>query len=313
MLTILGITGPIFLIVGVGFAAVRHGLLTRAEMRPLGVFVINVALPALLFKAMSARALGDLVDGHLLLVYALGSLLAAGLALAVSCLLRGRSLQVGAVQALGASMSNSAFIGYPIALQAMGPLAGSALAVYALVEGLLMMPLLLTLAEVAGSANRRWSAVLREILRRLTRNPFILAMGAGVLWTLLGVPLPVPVAKAVDMLSVASAPVALFCIGGTLAGLSLRGMGSDLGLLVAGKLLIHPLAVFVVMLAFPVADPQRQTAVLLNAAMPMMSMYPILGLRYGREGICAAAVFASTLCSFFTISAALWLIGVGAP
>ena len=123
MLTILGITGPIFLIVGVGFAAVRHGLLTRAEMRPLGVFVINVALPALLFKAMSARALGDLVDGHLLLVYALGSLLAAGLALAVSCLLRGRSLQVGAVQALGASMSNSAFIGYPIALQAMGPLA----------------------------------------------------------------------------------------------------------------------------------------------------------------------------------------------
>ena len=46
--------------------------------------------------------------------------------------------------------------------------------------------------------------------------------------------------------------------------------------------------------------------------MPMMSMYPILGLRYGREGICAAAVFAATLCSFFTISAALWLIGVGA-
>ena len=52
MLTILGITGPIFLIVGVGFAAVRDGLLTRAEMRPLGVFVINVALPALLFPAI---------------------------------------------------------------------------------------------------------------------------------------------------------------------------------------------------------------------------------------------------------------------
>jgi predicted permease len=78
--------------------------------------------------------------------------------------------------------------------------------------------------------------------------------------------------------------VALFCIGGTLAGLSLKGMGSDLGLLVAGKLLLHPLAVFVAMLAFPVADPQMKTAVLLNAAMPMMSMYPILGLRYGREG-----------------------------
>ncbi|WP_374243810.1 AEC family transporter [Zoogloea sp.] len=309
MLTILGITGPIFLIVGVGFAAVRHGLLTRAEMRPLGVFVINVALPALLFKAMSARALGDLVDGHLLLVYALGSLLAAGLALAVSCLLRGRSLQVGAVQALGASMSNSAFIGYPIALQAMGPLAGSALAVYALVEGLLMMPLLLTLAEVAGSANRRWSAVLREILRRLTRNPFILAMGAGVLWTLLGVPLPVPVAKAVDMLSVASAPVALFCIGGTLAGLSLRGMAGDLSLIVAGKLLVHPLCVAAVLAVSPGSRPELATAAILNAGMPMLSIYPLLSQKFGQEGLSAAALVAATTLSFFTVSGLLWVLG----
>ena len=309
MLTILGITGPIFLIVGVGFAAVRHGLLTRAEMRPLGVFVINVALPALLFKAMSARALGDLVDGHLLLVYALGSLLAAGLALAVSCLLRGRSLQVGAVQALGASMSNSAFIGYPIALQAMGPLAGSALAVYALVEGLLMMPLLLTLAEVAGSANRRWSAVLREILRRLTRNPFILAMGAGVLWTLLGVPLPVPVAKAVDMLSVASAPVALFCIGGTLAGLSLRGMAGDLSLIVAGKLLVHPLCVAALLAVSPGSRPELATAAILNAGMPMLSIYPLLSQKFGQEGLSAAALVAATTLSFFTVSGLLWMLG----
>lgn len=309
MLTILGITGPIFLIVGVGFAAVRHGLLTRAEMRPLGVFVINVALPALLFKAMSARALGDLVDGHLLLIYALGSLLAAGLALAVSCLLRGRSLQVGAVQALGASMSNSAFIGYPIALQAMGPLAGSALAVYALVEGLLMMPLLLTLAEVAGSANRRWSAVLREILRRLTRNPFILAMGAGVLWTLLGVPLPVPVAKAVDMLSVASAPVALFCIGGTLAGLSLRGMAGDLSLIVAGKLLVHPLCVAALLAVSPGSRPELATAAILNAGMPMLSIYPLLSQKFGQEGLSAAALVAATTLSFFTVSGLLWVLG----
>jgi hypothetical protein len=309
LLTILGITGPIFLIVGVGFAAVRHGLLTRAEMRPLGVFVINVALPALLFKAMSARALGDLVDGHLLLIYALGSLLAAGLALAVSCLLRGRSLQVGAVQALGASMSNSAFIGYPIALQAMGPLAGSALAVYALVEGLLMMPLLLTLAEVAGSANRRWSAVLREILRRLTRNPFILAMGAGVLWTLLGVPLPVPVAKAVDMLSVASAPVALFCIGGTLAGLSLRGMAGDLSLIVAGKLLVHPLCVAAVLAVSPGSRPELATAAILNAGMPMLSIYPLLSQKFGQEGLSAAALVAATTLSFFTVSGLLWVLG----
>ncbi len=309
MLTILGITGPIFLIIGVGFAAVRFGLLTRAEMRPLGVFVINVALPALLFKAMSARALGDLVDGHLLLIYTLGSLLAAGIALAVACLARGRSLQTGAVQALGASMSNSAFIGYPIAQQVMGPLAGSALAVYALVEGLVMMPLLLTLAEVAGSGKQRWTAVLKEILRRLTRNPFILAMGAGVLWTLVGVPLPLPVAKAVDMLSTASAPVALFCIGGTLAGLNVRGMLGDISLIVAGKLLIHPLCLFALLTLSPGDKPHLATAAILNAGMPMLSIYPLLSQKFGQEGVSAAALVAATTASFFTVSGLLWMLG----
>ena len=95
---------------------------------------------------------------------------------------------------------------------------------------------------------------------------------------------------------------AVFLIQGALVG----AVGSALGSLLAFTLLQVFSAIY------RNADPQMKTAVLLNAAMPMMSMYPILGLRYGREGICAAAVFAATLCSFFTISAALWLIGVGA-
>lgn len=311
MLTILGITGPIFLIIAVGFVAVRVGLLSRAEMRPLGVFVINVALPALLFKAMSAKAPGDLVSGHLLAVYTAGSLLAAGVALAAACLLRGRNVQTGAIQAMGVSLSNSAFIGYPIAHQVFGPLAGSALAVYALVEGLVMMPLLLTLAEVAGSGTRRWTAVLKEILRRLTRNPFILAMAAGVAWALVGVPLPVPVAKAVDMLSQASAPVALFCIGGTLAGLSLRGLGADIAFIVGGKLVLHPLCVAACIALSPGSDRHLATAAILNAAMPMFSIYPLLSQKFGQEGMSAAALVAATTTSFFTISALLWMLGGG--
>ena len=87
MLTILGITGPIFIIIGIGFAAVRMGLLARTDMRVLGVFVINVSLPALLFKALSQRSLGELVSAELLIAYTLGSLLVAGLALGFSTVL----------------------------------------------------------------------------------------------------------------------------------------------------------------------------------------------------------------------------------
>ena len=311
MLTILGITGPIFIIIGIGFAAVRMGLLARTDMRVLGVFVINVSLPALLFKALSQRSLGELVSAELLIAYTLGSLLVAGLALGYVCLVQKRDLQSGAVLALGVSASNSAYIGYPIALQVFGPAASAALAVYALVESLVMMPLTLTLAEAGGSGARRWYRVLGDILLRLAKNPFILAIAAGVAWTTVGVALPAPLARVVDMLSTASAPVALFCIGGTLAGLHLKGLGADIGLIVVGKLLLHPLAVFVVILALPNMAPQLKTIAIMNACMPMMSIYPILGQKYGKEGICAAALITATALSFFTISGFLWLSGAG--
>lgn len=311
MLTILGITGPIFIIIGIGFAAVRMGLLARADMRVLGVFVINVSLPALLFKALSQRALGELVSADLLIAYTLGSLLVGGLALGYVCLVQKRDLQSGAVLALGVSASNSAYIGYPIALQVFGPAASAALAVYAVVESLVMMPLALTLAEAGGSGGRPWYRALGDILLRLAKNPFILAIAAGVAWATTGVPLPAPLARVVDMLSTASAPVALFCIGGTLAGLHLKGLGADIGLIVVGKLLLHPLAVFVVILALPNMAPQLKTIAIMNACMPMMSIYPILGQKYGKEGICAAALIAATALSFFTISGFLWLSGAG--
>jgi sugar fermentation stimulation protein A len=67
--------------------------------------------------------------------------------------------------------------------------------------------------------------------------------------------------------------------------------------------------VFAVTLALPGMTPQLKTIAILNAGMPMMSIYPILGQRYGKEGICAAALIAATAVSFFTISGFLWLSG----
>ncbi len=311
MLTILGITGPIFILIGVGFAAVRSGLMARADMRALGVFVIHFALPALLFKSMSQRAVDDLVSGRLLVVYTVGSLLAAGGVLAIARLGRKADPQSAAIQAMGSSISNSAFIGYPIALQVFGPTASAGLAAYAPIEAAIMMPLMLTLADAASGSGGRWTSVLGGILRRLAKNPFILSIAAGIGWSALGLQMPLPLARAVDMLAAASAPVALFCIGGTLAGIRIQGLLGDIGLIVAGKLLLHPLCVFLVFLLLPLTDHRLQTTAILNAAMPMMSIYPLFGQKYGHENVCAAALVAATVSSFFTISAFLWLAGTG--
>ena len=52
MLSILSITGPIYLAVLIGYACTRLGLFAKADMRLFGKFVINLALPALLPPVM---------------------------------------------------------------------------------------------------------------------------------------------------------------------------------------------------------------------------------------------------------------------
>lgn len=310
MLAILAITGPIFILIAVGFAAVRLRVLATTDMRALGVFVINFALPALLFTAMSAGSVTQTLRVDLLLPYALGSLAVVGLVVAIAMTVLRRKLQMAAALAMGMSVSNSAFIGFPIAQQLSPATASAALAVYAMVEALIMFPLLMALAELGGGGGRL-PVVLRGIALSLAKNPMILAILAGVVLSVLGFKLPLPAARAVELLGSTAAPVALFYIGGTLAGLKVKIAAGDIGLIVAGKLLLHPLLVYLAFLALPLDGAALQTAAVLNACMPMMSIYPILAQKYGQEGLCAAALVATTVTSFFTISGFLWLSGAG--
>ena len=78
MLGVLSVTGPIYLVIAAGFLATRAGLFARAEMRVFGKYVIHLALPALLFNALSQRSLGEVLNPVFLAAYALGSLCAMG-------------------------------------------------------------------------------------------------------------------------------------------------------------------------------------------------------------------------------------------
>ena len=74
MLQTLAITGPIYLVIALGFLAGRLGVFAKADMRVLGTFVVKFALPALVFTALSQRPVKDILDGRYVLDYAVGSL-----------------------------------------------------------------------------------------------------------------------------------------------------------------------------------------------------------------------------------------------
>ncbi|MNP75516.1 hypothetical protein D3C76_1725840 [compost metagenome] len=75
-----------------------------------------------------------------------------------------------------------------------------------------------------------------------------------------------------------------------------------------GKLLLHPLAVLLCFALLPPVDPVLRVAGVLFACSPMMSIYPILGQRFGLEGRCAAALVVCTVLAFVSISGFIGLL-----
>ena len=60
----------------------------------------------------------------------------------------------------------------------------------------------------------------------------------------------------------------------------------------------------------PPMRPEIMAAAILFASMPMLSVYPIFGMRYGLETACSAVVVGATVMSFFTISGWIWGVRV---
>lgn len=310
MLQILSVTGPIYLIIALGYAAVRFGLIEAAGLRVLGRFAFLFCITALLFDSLSSRRIADVLDAAYLFAYAVGSLALLLGGWAWARWRRGDGPARAAIQGMGMSSSNSGYIGFPIVQQALGPVAGVALALCLLVENFIILPLAMAMADVRP--GQTLAAALRASLAGLVRNPLVLAIVAGTVVSVLQIPVPAVAAKAVKLLAAASAPVGLFVVGGSLVGLKLQGVRADLARVTVGKLLLHPLAVGGLLWLWPPANPALVAPAVLFAAMPMLGIYTVLAQKVGEQAFSAAALLVATVVSFFTISALLWGLSQGA-
>jgi malonate transporter and related proteins len=310
MLQTLAITGPIYLVIALGFLAGHFGVFSKSDIRVLGTYVAKFALPALIFTALSQRPVSDILNGRYVLDYAVGSLAVMLIAFAWGWWRQGKSFTLSALCGLGMSSSNSGFIGLPIAVQVVGPASATvALAMCMVVENLLMIPLTLVMADSGDVGAGKWYRILMQSLGQLARNPVILAIIAGFGVALLAIPISGPLASTINMLALSSAAVSLFVIGGSLVGLQVKGLRRDVSAIALGKLLLHPLAVGLMVWLVPPADAMLRAAAVVFAGVPMLSIYPILAQKYGFEGFCAAALLLATVLSFVTISVILWLLG----
>lgn len=305
-MSILGTILPLFALILLGFVSIRTGYIAAAHMRPVSEFVMKVALPALIFRAVTTLPLDETLNWRFIGAYAAGSLAVFLLGLAVARHAMGLELGRAAMAALGMSGSNSGFMGYPIALSVVGSGAGALLAQCLIVENVLIIPLTLALGAVASGGKGLQAAL--HALRGLISNPIIVALLSALAVAVTGLPLPGLVTEAIAMLARVAPPIALFVLGGTIAALSTTGVRAQAGVIVAGKLLFHPLAVLTALWLVPDIPQWMRVGGVIFAAVPMISVYPLFGQRVGAEILTATALLIAVSLSFFTLT--LWIGGL---
>lgn len=308
MFDILAITVPIYVAIALGYGLTRWGVFAKTDMRAFGTFVVKVAMPALLFNALSQRSLSDILNSEYVAAYALASLITLVLSVTWALKVLKTTRSMSACMGLGMTCSNSGFVGYPIALLSLGPIAGVSLALNMIVENLIIIPLMLAWAET-GSGQQRWHQIFIQTLKGMLKNPMIWGIVLGFAFSWFSIQLPASLSRAVTLFAQASGALSLFVIGGSLVGLPVRGMESPVAQITFGKLIVHPLVMWAVLTwLIPISDPVLRTAVLLTCAMPIMGIYPILTQKHGHDGLSAAALLVTTMASFVTLNLLLWVL-----
>ena len=310
MANILGITAPIFILIALGFASVRSELLSREHIRGMGVFVIKIALPALVINALMHKRLNEIWQAPYLLAYGGASLLACALALYVYRRRFGEPLQHAAIMAMGASMSNTGFIGYGLLSMIIGNQAAVYFSMTLIIENLLMVPLILTLAELGRQQSQSTQTSLARIVlntfAHVARNPLIISLAVGLLLSALQADLPQPLERVLGMLASCAAPLAIFVIGGNLVGTNIQAAGKHALIISALKLVFMPTVVLTVLSLWPGVSEEMRFAAVLLASVSMATMYSLLGQQYGIGERSAAVLLITTLLMFFSVSTVLW-------
>ncbi|WP_420396432.1 AEC family transporter [Nioella sp.] len=293
-------TLPFFALIALGFQSGRTGFFTAEATAYLTKFVFYFALSAMLFRFAANLSISEIFDWWFVAAYLWGCGVVYLLATAVA-FFRGVGIQEAAVEAQCSVIGNTGFLGVPMLVVLLGEAAaGPVLMILAM--DLIVFSSLITIL-ITGSRDGRMSVdILGTVGKGLLKNPMIVSIALGLIWSGLSLPIPEVANEFLGILGAAATPGALFAIGASLAGKSAERM-SVAGWLSFCKLVLHPGAVAIAALwMFPVAS--FDAAVMISAAaLPVAGNVYILAQHYGvAPQRVSAAILISTAISIVTVS-----------
>jgi predicted permease len=310
--TILNTALPFFALIFCGYGAGRLKLLSKASVSGVNAFVFYFALPAFLFNLMATSPIGQAPIGSFVTAY-----LGTGLTVFAAAALLGRALfkvrpGEAAIQGAAAVLGNTGYMGLPLVAAAFGSHAVIPLAIGLTLEATVLIPLTIILTEASKGVGAGLPRLLASVAGAMIRNPLIVAIFAGALFSATGLGLPTPLENFTDLLGSAAGPCALFALGATLAGFPVSTGIAEVSYMTLFKLLIHPTAMWFATTQLFDVQPLWATVAILGASLPVAANVFIVAKQYDTyvERASSAILF-STIVSVITVSTLLTALSIG--
>jgi predicted permease len=314
MTAIINVVLPVFAIMLAGYLAGRFGLLGDASSDALNRFVYYGALPALFIVSLSRVGSGEALNWSFIAALGGGMLATFVLAIAVAVFAFPNRLGALGLHGMSAIFSNSGYIGIPLLITAFGEAGKLPAIIGAVITGAVIVPIAVVIIELDLSRGARPLVILRHVVLAVARNPLVLAAGAGLLLSILGLGLPRPIATFLDIMGAAAGPCALFAIGLFMVGRSLRAGPVEVGWLVALKLAVQPAITWWLAYKVFTMPPVWAASAVILAALPTGALVFVLAQQYNiylqRS---TAAIVISTIVSVLTLSVLFVVLGLDLP
>ncbi len=300
---------PVFLVVAAGYLAVRQKLFVGSMVDGVMKFAILFAIPCLLFKATSALDLQAAFEWKLMLSFYAGSSISFTIAVLISWKVYSRRAGESVAIGFAALFSNLVLMGLPISERAFGTENMSPAFAIVSVHAPFCYLLGITVMELLRADGRSLPETARVVVTSMFRNSLMIGLGLGFVVNIAGLTLPIVLLSAIDMLTQAALPAALFALGGVLTRYSLTAEFREVSTLSVLSLILHPLISLSLCTLLGVDEQVTKTIVLMAAMAPGMNAYLFATMYQRGESIAASTVLFATITSVFSISVWLWILG----
>jgi malonate transporter len=312
MIDVINLALPFFGLIFIGFACGKLKQIPDTALAWMDFFIVYVALPALFYRILAQTPLEKLAQVDFIFATTLATFWAFALSFAIGMAIRRGNIAESTIAGLAGGYGNIGYMGPGLALATLGATAAVPVALIFCFDNIILFTMLPFLMALARPRPMSIGAIALEVVKRVALHPLIMASAVGVLSAAVHFQPPVALERLMQFLQNAAAPCALFTLGVTVALRPLKKMPWEVPLLVAVKLLLHPVLVFLLLSLFGPFDlTWVYTAVLMAALPPALNVFVFARQYDAWVEQASSVVLVGTLVSVVSLTSVMWMVKTG--